>query len=53
MAVIFPHGLIFLWALGRLIRSGNYDRRIDGLMALALSYITWFGLIPLLALIGS
>ena len=53
MAILLAHGLIFLWALSRFIRSENYDRRIDGLMALALSYITWFGLIPLLTLIGS
>jgi 1,4-dihydroxy-2-naphthoate octaprenyltransferase len=44
-----PHGIILLLALFKLIRSGNYDRRIDGIMALALSYIIWFGLIPLIS----
>jgi len=44
-----PHGTLLLLALFKLIRSGNYDRRIDGIMALALSYIIWFGLIPLIS----
>ena len=47
--VAIPHGIILLLALFRLIRSGNYDRRIDGIMALALSFIIWFGLIPLIS----
>jgi 1,4-dihydroxy-2-naphthoate octaprenyltransferase len=42
-----PHGILLLLALFKLIQSGNYDRRIDGIMALALSHIIWFGLIPL------
>jgi 1,4-dihydroxy-2-naphthoate octaprenyltransferase len=44
-----PHGIILLLVLFKLIRSGNYDRRIDGIMALALSYIIWFGLIPFIS----
>jgi 1,4-dihydroxy-2-naphthoate octaprenyltransferase len=44
-----PHGIILLLALLRLMKSGNYDRRIDGIMVLALSYIVWFGLIPLIS----
>jgi 1,4-dihydroxy-2-naphthoate octaprenyltransferase len=44
-----PHGIILLIALFKFIQSGNYDRRIDGIMALALSYIIWFGLIPLIS----
>ncbi len=44
-----PHGIILLLALIKLIQSGNYDRRIDGIMVLALSYIIWFGLIPLIS----
>jgi 1,4-dihydroxy-2-naphthoate octaprenyltransferase len=44
-----PHGIILLIALFKLIQSGNYDRRIDGVMVLALSYIIWFGLIPLIS----
>ena len=45
-----PHGIILLVALIKFIQSGNYDRRIDGIMTLALSYIIWFGLIPLISL---
>jgi len=45
----FPHAITLLLALFRLMKSGNYDRRIDGIMALALSYIIWFGLIPLIS----
>jgi hypothetical protein len=45
-----PHGIILLVALFKFIQSGNYDRRIDGIMTLALSYIIWFGLIPLISL---
>ena len=44
-----PHGIVLLLALFKLIKSGNYDRRIDGIMVLALSYIIWFGLIPLIS----
>ena len=44
-----PHGIVLLLALFKLIQSGNYDRRIDGIMVLALSYIIWFGLIPLIS----
>jgi 1,4-dihydroxy-2-naphthoate octaprenyltransferase len=46
-----PHGLALLWALGRLWASGSYDRRIDPIMTLALSYILWFGVVPLLSLL--
>jgi len=48
-----PHGIILLVALFKLIRSGNYDRRIDGIMILALSYIIWFGLIPFISFLWS
>ena len=47
-----PHGIILLVVLFKFIRSWNYDRRIDGIMALALSYIIWFGLIPLISFFG-
>lgn len=47
--VAVPHVIFLLLALFNFIRSGNYDRRIDGIMALALSYILWFGLIPLIS----
>lgn len=44
-----PHGIILLLALFKFLQSGDYDHRIDGIMALALSYILWFGLIPLIS----
>lgn len=51
IAAAVPHGLALLLALGRLWASGSYDRRIDPIMVLALSYILWFGLVPLLSLL--
>jgi hypothetical protein len=47
--IAVPHGLILLFALFKLIQSRNYDRKIDGIMTLALSLIIWFGIIPLVA----
>ena len=44
-----PHGIILLLALFKFLQSGDYDHRIDGIMVLALSYILWFGLIPLIS----
>jgi hypothetical protein len=34
-----------------MMKSGAYDRRIDPIMGSALSYIIWFGMIPLVWLI--
>ncbi len=50
--IVIPHGLILLYGLFKLIQSSNYDRKIDGIMTLSLSYIIWFGIIPLLALMA-
>ena len=50
--LVIPHGLILLFVLFKLIQSSNYDRKIDGIMTLSLSYIIWFGIIPLLALMA-
>ncbi len=47
--IAIPHALVLTLALFKLIQSRDYDRRIDGVMALALSYIIWFGLIPLIS----
>jgi 1,4-dihydroxy-2-naphthoate octaprenyltransferase len=49
--IAVPHGLVLLFALSKLIQTGNYDRKIDGIMVLALSYIIWFGVIPLAAFV--
>jgi 1,4-dihydroxy-2-naphthoate octaprenyltransferase len=45
-----PHWALLLLAVFLLVKSGNYDRRIDGIMQIALSYILWFGMIPLVTL---
>ena len=50
--IVIPHGLILLFVLFKLIQSRNYDRKIDGIMTLSLSYIIWFCIIPLLALMA-
>jgi len=41
-----PHAIALAVGLIRFIRSGDYDRRIDPIMATALGFIMWFGLIP-------
>ena len=48
---VIPHGLILLFVLLKLIQSRNYDRKIDGIMTLSLSYIIWFGIVPLFSLL--
>jgi hypothetical protein len=42
-----PHWALLLIAIFLLVKSGDYDRRIDGIMQIALSYVLWFGMIPL------
>lgn len=51
MVLVISHGLIILVALSRLFRSNIFDKRIDGIMALSLAYIIWFGLIPIISLV--
>jgi len=46
---VLPHGLVLLHFLLKLLRSNYFDRRIDSIMALALGYIIWFGLLPLIS----
>lgn len=50
VVVAIPHWALLLLAIFLLVKSGNYDRRIDGIMQIALSYILWFGMIPLVTL---
>ena len=45
-----PHGLVLSGAIWRFLRRRAPCRRIDGLMTLALTYLLWFGLIPLACL---
>lgn len=49
--IVILHTAILLSTLFRLIGSGNYNKKMNGIMVSALSYILWFGLIPLLSLI--
>ena len=49
MLVCIPHGLMLVKAILNLQREALFDSRIDGVMQLALSYIVWFGLIPLIS----
>lgn len=44
------HGLLLARAIRAHLRRGAPVARMDGLMALALAYLLWFGLIPLLHL---
>ncbi|HVO67246.1 MAG TPA: prenyltransferase [Syntrophales bacterium] len=44
-----PNGLVLIIFLFRLLWSNAFDRRIDRVMALALCYIIWFGLLPLIS----
>jgi 1,4-dihydroxy-2-naphthoate polyprenyltransferase len=47
--VIALHAAVLLWALAGLMRSKSYDMRIDKVLSLALSYIIWFGVFPLVS----
>jgi 4-hydroxybenzoate polyprenyltransferase len=49
--LVLPHGLLLLYFLLKLLRSNDFDRRIDVIMALALGYIIWFGILPLISLL--
>jgi putative NADPH-quinone reductase/1,4-dihydroxy-2-naphthoate octaprenyltransferase len=42
-----PHALLLARAILRYLRRGAPCERIDGIMALALTYLLWFGIIPL------
>lgn len=46
--IVLPHSF-FMWiAIIRFINSKKYDTKINGIMILSLTYILWFGIIPLL-----
>jgi 1,4-dihydroxy-2-naphthoate octaprenyltransferase len=45
--VAIPHWIVLTVAIGRFIKSGHYDRKINGIMQLALTYIIWFAIVPL------
>lgn len=48
--VVLLHTSVLLTVLFQLMRSGHFDRKINRAMVLTLSYLLWFGLIPLLSL---
>ncbi|APX95067.1 NAD(P)H dehydrogenase [Halomonas sp. 1513] len=48
--VVVPYGAWLAWLLNRHIQSDRPPGRIDGLMAVSLGFVLWFGLWPLLRL---
>jgi hypothetical protein len=44
-----PNGLVLIFFLFKLLWSNKFDGRINHIMALALCYITWFGILPLIS----
>ncbi|MGJ7458967.1 NAD(P)H-dependent oxidoreductase [Halomonas sp. RA08-2] len=48
--VVVPHGAWLAWRLTRQLRAARPPGRIDGLMAVSLGYVLWFGLWPLFRL---
>lgn len=49
---VIPHAALLTWLLHKRIEAGSPPGRIDGLMVASLSYVLWFGLIPLFRLAG-
>ena len=47
---VIPHAIYLCWRLFRYIKNPTPPARIDGLMVLSLTYIFWFGIIPLINL---
>jgi 1,4-dihydroxy-2-naphthoate octaprenyltransferase len=48
--VAVPHAMLLSWLLVRYLWSGAPDGRIDGLIAVALLYIGWFVIMPVIEL---
>lgn len=46
-----PHALRLMYVIGGYLRQGAPCTRINNIMVLALTYIMWFGVIPLLGLL--
>lgn len=49
---VIPHGAWLAWLLYQRIESGKPSGRVDGLMVASLTFLLWFGLIPLFRLAG-
>jgi len=50
LAISIPHAVLLSFFLLNVIKRRLFDCRIDGVMRLALTFILWFGLIPLLGI---
>ncbi|QKT04741.1 NAD(P)H-dependent oxidoreductase [Ectothiorhodospiraceae bacterium 2226] len=48
---VVPHAALLVWLLARLARRRRLPARIDGVLATALAFILWFGLVPLVNLV--
>jgi 1,4-dihydroxy-2-naphthoate polyprenyltransferase len=48
--VVLPHAAWLAWRLRQRMQALPLPGRIDGLMSISLSYVLWFGLIPLFRL---
>ncbi|MEO6023054.1 MAG: NAD(P)H-dependent oxidoreductase [Burkholderiales bacterium] len=47
---VLPHAAWLLWRLNRFLHQPPPPGRIDGLMVLSITFILWFGVVPLLRL---
>lgn len=47
---VLPHAILLVILLRRYIRNSHPPKRIDGLLVAALTFIFWFGIIPLVNL---
>ncbi len=45
--IVVPHAAINAIIILKFIKAANYDKKIDMIMQSALSYVIWFGIIPL------
>lgn len=48
---VIPHAVLMSWLLFKRLRSGGPSGRIDGIMAVSLIYVLWFGLFPVFRLL--
>lgn len=49
--LVLPHAVGLSWLIRRRLGDATGPRRIDGVMAAALSFITWFAVVPLVGLL--
>jgi 1,4-dihydroxy-2-naphthoate octaprenyltransferase len=48
--LVVPHAAWLVWKLGKYLYQARVAQRINALMVLALTFIIWFGAIPLIRL---